>query len=381
MSPSLQNNNRSSSYHNIYGLDDYSPQIHLNRDERDRRRSEYSSRTLPLLHKHKKEENGQQRQRSLSPPSRLYQEENGRRENGVSNGSAPPFRGVCDSIIYTPPPGVLQRAPSQVTMHYTTVPQSMISRELGSRHHPTRSSLRRSRLLVLVRNGTVPRKYLPGVVEKEKLGVFLSLLQLLLGAVATILAIWRVVQSNNISKAEDWPYYSGLMVMLSGWFGLILLVNCRYLYPGVSHHPCIFPIRTYHIVGCVVVSTAGGVSALVSSICYLLHLITYSFSNCQEAKTPPGWPVNACVCLSSTLIWSNGELVYPATSCNQVLSEQSAFLSILLTVNLLAVLASLGFLLLLTSSKQVRQFKEWRNTTKKQRKQYKAVTNQLPKLI
>lgn len=61
-----------------------------------------------------------------------------------------------DSASYNsfPPPGELQRAPSQATMHHTTVPQAIVSRTLGSRHHPTRSSLRHSRMLVMVKNGT-----------------------------------------------------------------------------------------------------------------------------------------------------------------------------------------------------------------------------------
>merc|ERR1719189_3072397 len=36
---------------------------------------------------------------------------------------------------YPPPPGQLTRAPSQATMHLTTVPQSLVARQLGSRHH------------------------------------------------------------------------------------------------------------------------------------------------------------------------------------------------------------------------------------------------------
>ena len=54
-----------------------------------------------------------------------------------------------------PPPRLssLQRAPSQALMHYTTVPQSLVTRSLGSRHHPTRSSLRHSRMLVAIRQG------------------------------------------------------------------------------------------------------------------------------------------------------------------------------------------------------------------------------------
>ena len=54
---------------------------------------------------------------------------------------------------YPPPPGILQRAPSQVTMHFTTVPQSLVSRSISTRHHPTRSSLRHSRMLVMIKDG------------------------------------------------------------------------------------------------------------------------------------------------------------------------------------------------------------------------------------
>ena len=54
-----------------------------------------------------------------------------------------------------PPPRVssLQRAPSQALMHYTTVPQSLVTRSLATRHQPTRSSLRHSRMLVMIREG------------------------------------------------------------------------------------------------------------------------------------------------------------------------------------------------------------------------------------
>jgi len=273
---------------------------------------------------------------------------------------------VCPS---PPPPGALQRAPSQVTMHYTTVPQSLVSRQLGTRHHPTRSSLRRSRLLVLVKNGTVPRKYLPGVVEKEKLGVGLNLTQLVLGILATALAVWRIVACNNMSRQEDWPYYSGLMMILSGWFGLILLLNCRYLYPGVAHHPCIFPIRTYHIISCVVLSSLGGVSCLVSAICYCLHIITYSYSNCQNALITEHWSVETCVCLSTTQLWRNGELVYPSTSCNKVNEVVPAFLWSLLLINIISFFSALGFLSLLTSSHHVRTFKNWRQFSNTKNKQ------------
>ena len=68
----------------------------------------------------------------------------------------------CDNLdkhvrrVPPPPPprlSSLQRAPSQAVMYYTTVPQSLVTRTLGSRHQPTRSSLRHSRMLVLIREG------------------------------------------------------------------------------------------------------------------------------------------------------------------------------------------------------------------------------------
>lgn len=47
----------------------------------------------------------------------------------------------------------LKRHASQATMWYTTVPQSITTHSLGSRHAPTRRSLRHSRMLVLSKSG------------------------------------------------------------------------------------------------------------------------------------------------------------------------------------------------------------------------------------
>ena len=51
-------------------------------------------------------------------------------------------RHVSARVPPAPPPRLssLQRAPSQALMYYTTVPQSLITRNLGSRHQPTRLS-------------------------------------------------------------------------------------------------------------------------------------------------------------------------------------------------------------------------------------------------
>ena len=66
---------------------------------------------------------------------------------------------------YPPPPGILQRAPSQATMYLTTVPQSLVSRSISTRHHPTRSSLRHSRMLVMITEGRGNTSYQCGDIR------------------------------------------------------------------------------------------------------------------------------------------------------------------------------------------------------------------------
>lgn len=136
---------------------------------------------------------------------------------GHRRGPPPPPPPRLSSLPLTQ----LRRAPSQALMHHTTVPQSLVTRALGSRHAPTRSSLRHSRMLVLLRQGTgaqengklpsdhtmlfsplrlnnsiiisVPRKYLPGVLSRSLHGLVVCGAQLVIGSVLVSLAIWRMV--------------------------------------------------------------------------------------------------------------------------------------------------------------------------------------------
>ena len=79
-------------------------------------------------------------------------------------------------------------------------------------------------------------------------GVFLCLTQLFLGSLLVGLAIWKVSLQHDMYSRGDWPLYSGVVVLLSGWCGLVLVTCCRYYYPGSKHHICIFPIKTHGIV-------------------------------------------------------------------------------------------------------------------------------------
>eukprot|EP00092_Neocalanus_flemingeri_P022347 GFUD01024238.1.p1 GENE.GFUD01024238.1~~GFUD01024238.1.p1 ORF type:complete len:351 (+),score=86.25 GFUD01024238.1:238-1290(+) len=283
----------------------------------------------------------------------------------------PPKRGRYTKLpapdIYPPPPGILQRAPSQATMHFTTVPQSLVSRNIGSRHHPTRSSLRHSRMLVMIKDGKVPRKYLPGVVSRMQYGIFLCLAQLFLGSLLAGLAIWKLSIQHHIYSRGDWPLYSGILVLLSGWSGLVLVCCCRYYYPGSTHHTCIFPIKTSSILLSLFISLISSLLTLVSSISHLLHLITFHSSHCSQPPPPPGWPPLSCLCLSESRLWEQGELVYPGSSCAQINTFLHPLLLSLTILNLLAMISSLSYMLLLSCSKHNLTFRNWRNNRKTER--------------
>ena len=104
----------------------------------------------------------------------------------------------------------LRRAPSQVTMHHTTVPQAMVPSTLGARHHPTKTSLRHSRLIVT-------KKRTNGLECGMELAItLLGVAQLVLGIALSLAAIvhltiatWPVVL--------DWPLCTGPLV---GYYNL-----------------------------------------------------------------------------------------------------------------------------------------------------------------
>lgn len=265
-----------------------------------------------------------------------------------------------------PPPRVssLQRAPSQALMHYTTVPQSLVTRSLATRHQPTRSSLRHSRMLVMIREGRVPRKYLPGVLSRSKYGLLVSVSQLVLGLIMLGLAVWRMMIQEQMTLVWDWPLYSGVACLWSGWVGVWLICCCRYYYPPYSQQPgsCVFPINSFSIIFSLLICLVSSVFCLVSTISHLLHLLTLMSASCDPPlKTPVSWPQHSCLCLSQSRLWRHGELVYPGTDCDHLLSIQPPLLIILILLNIISMFCSLIFMLLLACSKHNLTFRNWRN--------------------
>ena len=91
---------------------------------------------------------------------------------------------------------------------------------------------------------------MPGVLSRSQYGSIVSVTQLVLGSVMVCLAVWRMLEQEQMSLAWDWPLYSGVPTICSGWVGVWLICCCRYYYPQHSHHTgtCVFPINTFSIV-------------------------------------------------------------------------------------------------------------------------------------
>ena len=103
-----------------------------------------------------------------------------------------------------PPP--LRRAPSQATMHYTTVPQAIVPTQLGSRHQPTKTSLRHSRMIVIKKKSEVWPS-----MESALLVLCLGVAQLVLATVLSLAAIIHIVILTQ-PMAMAWPLCSGPLV-------------------------------------------------------------------------------------------------------------------------------------------------------------------------
>ena len=215
------------------------------------------------------------------------------------------------------------------------------------------------------------------------------------------LAVWRMMIQEQMTLVWDWPLYSGVACLWSGWVGVWLICCCRYYYPPYSQQPgsCVFPINSFSIVSIhidsnrfcsnlvmmwscldfalyqiiyqliqifqifsLLICLVSSVFCLVSTISHLLHLLTLMSASCDPPlKTPVSWPQHSCLCLSQSRLWRHGELVYPGTDCDHLLSIQPPLLIILILLNIISMFCSLIFMLLLACSKHNLTFRNWRN--------------------
>ena len=84
-------------------------------------------------------------------------------------------------------------------------------------------------------------------------GLLVCLTQLVLAVLLLCLAVWRLTLQHQLVLTSDWPLYSGVPLLCSGWVDTYLICCCRYYYPGTRmsrQAGClpVFPINTASIV-------------------------------------------------------------------------------------------------------------------------------------
>ncbi|TRY63023.1 hypothetical protein TCAL_00797 [Tigriopus californicus] len=165
----------------------------------------------------------------------------------------------------------LKRHASQATMWYTTVPQSITTHSLGSRHAPTRRSLRHSRMLVLSKNGSVSGKYLPHIIDPYKLGACLSLAHLVTG-ICLIGFIFVLLHWAPYLASSDVSHFSGPPQFIAAWFSFMIMTCFRYFYPGTKRKACVFPAKRWHLMWSALFMGLSSLCALAAFLVHTAHL-------------------------------------------------------------------------------------------------------------
>ncbi|XP_063245222.1 sarcospan [Bacillus rossius redtenbacheri] len=194
---------------------------------------------------------------------------------------------------------------SQAVYLATTVPQNMAAIDIAGRHAPTRNSLRHSRMIVLRQ---VSRKYQPPVMRRHKLATGLVALQALMGVAVATLALWLLLWAPHL-RIRDIPYWSGVPLILSGVFGLLLLCCCRKEYPGMPLGFFVYGMKVFSVF----LSVVAGCACFCACVFSLLHLVFLSQMDCRP---PPRSLSNACVCSAGSEAAVEPERVYHYTDLN-----------------------------------------------------------------
>lgn len=224
----------------------------------------------------------------------------------------------------------LRRAPSQACMVSTTVPQSIVPRSLGSRHQPTRSSLRHSRLLsshspspfssspwpLASPHGLLPS--LPHLAIRSSL--------LLLSLLFTVALLLQVCLAPGLSHAASWAPYSGPLLLAAS-----LLLLLAHHWPGRRH------TQTKTALPSLLLCLLCSLLSLSSCLGHLLHLLTLHSSLCSPS------PPLSCSCRSSSHLWREGRLLYNDLPCSPI---QHILPPILLALVLGNLASSMLYLLL-----------------------------------
>ncbi|XP_018024515.1 uncharacterized protein LOC108680238 isoform X2 [Hyalella azteca] len=175
----------------------------------------------------------------------------------------------------------LQRCPSQATNLATTVPCSLVTKKLGGRHTPTRSSLRHSRMVVLHRTNGVAERRWQGRVGGEgdglgRVGALVITAQTLVALLMGGLVCWALVWAPNSIPFREVPHYAAIPLLVSGLLGVLLLACC-------SKRPKRRPANILKIM-IVLTSFMAVVACLCVCIFAALKLVHLAPMRCREVK-------------------------------------------------------------------------------------------------
>ncbi|CRK91154.1 CLUMA_CG004839, isoform A [Clunio marinus] len=116
----------------------------------------------------------------------------------------------------------LPSTPSQAVYMSTTVPQNIKGQNIMGRHKPTRTSLRHSRMIVTSKHFHGPRYTNLLNIHFVWLAKFFLFLKIVIGISLLTLGGWICLFANSTPIQQN-PFWSGLIIIISGLLGLYLL--------------------------------------------------------------------------------------------------------------------------------------------------------------
>ncbi|KAL9886742.1 uncharacterized protein ACN427_012497 isoform 2-T2 [Glossina fuscipes fuscipes] len=256
--------------------------------------------------------------------------------------------------------------PSQAVYMATTVPQNIKGTKIAGRHTPTRSSLRHSRMLVISNKNYQESQYPnPLGFRQPQLARWLIILQIICGSLIISLSIWEFFLAPN-TAIKDNPYWSGLILILSGIVSLTLL---RYLRNkrNKTRENCFIFLRTNAYVLAVLSALLCCMALILASAHY--NRLTAADTKCESINVL--LEHGSCICtfhaqsasstnaserhqndtISETIHYFNEnnnsyKIEYRDLSCQEVTDEWITILILSIIFNCFALLVTFTYLIL-----------------------------------
>jgi len=238
---------------------------------------------------------------------------------------------------------------SQAVYMATTVPQNIKGTNIMGSHAPTRSSLRHSRMLVINKNYQVPRRRNSLNIKHPIWAKIILAFHILVGLAVSCLGLWLCWWAPS-TRSRDNPYWSGLILILSGILGCVIFGFRR-----IPRHKLREHLFKFFYLNSTLVTVLAGLCTLAASIfaaIHIAHILTYG-QQCAPAIMYTA--SSSCICNYSATNTTNQsrlqaqsesdltiaphEFYYRDLNCNEV---TGAFKYILIASS---ILNFIGFLI------------------------------------